>query len=144
VRRLIDLPVVALLGGLVVVNLALVASHWTGGGGLHPRYALLLVPVGASLVATAVSRWGGRPGSLLLLVGPLALLWYQVPKSSTWVNDHKTAPLDSPLTTSIGPEWVRLGGLVLVAAGALLVAAALMAVRADAAWRTRGAERYSG
>ena len=68
-------------------------------------------------MATAVSRWGGRPGSLLLLVGPLALLWYQVPKSSTWVNDHKTAPLESPLTMSIGPEWLRLSGLLLVASG---------------------------
>lgn len=137
---LIRLDVFGLLALLSVVNLALVVQHWSGGGGLHPRYALLLSPILVAPLATVVARWASTAGALAMVAAPLVLLWRQVPISSAWVSEHKTAPLTSPLTMSIGPDWLRLGGLVLVTAGTVLVAVALIGSTGKGAWRTWGAE----
>jgi hypothetical protein len=136
----VRLDLVVLLAVASVLNAALVVQHWSGGGGLHPRYGLLLVPVLAAFTATFAARLHTAV-LLALFVGPVAALWYQVPRSSDWVNAHKTAPLDSPLTMSIGPEWLRMAGPAITVAGLAVVVGAVIALSAGgAAWRTQPAE----
>ena len=136
----VRLDVAVMLCVVAVVNVVVVVQHWAGGGGLHPRYALLLVPLLGAFVGTVTIRWVGGAGALVLVAGALAVSSRQVLLATRWVNDHKTAPLESPLTMSIGPQWWRLTGVVLVAVGFVLVAASLVGGRVEAAWRTRGGE----
>jgi len=110
---------------LATVPLVLVAQHRAGGGTIHPRYLFpMLAPVSAAIALTTVrllTRWAGAA-----LVAVLALAtWRQTRASADWLADHPTGPLGSVLVGPIGPDLLRVAGLVAAVAGLALLLAAI-------------------
>ncbi len=137
-RRRGDEPRTTALGWLagyasMVVVTLLIAQHWSGGGAPHARYAfpaLVVLLAGSALCLVRLgTRWAGAAVVAVLLV----IQAHQVPLATTWVAEHKTAPLKSVLTFSIGPTWLRLSGIPLMGLGALAVLAGLALVSSPGA-----------
>lgn len=119
----------------VAVVVGLVAQHWSGGGAAHARYAFPALAVicvaGAVVLGRVAVPWPG----LVLVVALLAIQVTQTRRATDYLTTHKTGPLDSQLTASIGPEWWRLLGLGAMAVGLASFAAGLLLL----ARRTRAA-----
>jgi len=128
-RPTIALGIVGLLWVVVAMSLVLPVAHWTGGGVPHPRYALAMVPALAALGAAVIGRIAGKAGLLLLWAAPTWVLWSETPRSTPRVPGFIAYPPDSPLIMSTGPVWLRGGGLLVAAVGALVVLAAIVALR---------------
>ena len=108
----------------IVVVIVLIAQHWSGGGAPHARYAFPALAVLLSGSALCLVRFGTRWAGVVVIAVLLAIQAHQVPLATGYVAAHKTAPLNSELTFSIGPPWWRLAGLpVIVLGGAALLAA---------------------
>ena len=126
----------------IIVVIALIAQHWSGGGAPHARYAFPALAVLLSAAALCLVRLGTRVAGVVVISVLVAIQAHQVPLATAWVADHKTAPLKSELTFSIGPAWLRLAGVPVLVAGAglLLVGLALVAPwrRPDPLARLRG------
>ncbi|MEZ5182003.1 MAG: hypothetical protein R2702_09035 [Acidimicrobiales bacterium] len=102
------------------------SSPSTGPGGtIHPRYLFpTLAPVAAAIALATVrllTRWAG-----IALVALLALAtWRQTRTSAAWLADHPTGPPGSVLVAPIGPDLLRVAGLVAALAGLALLLVAI-------------------
>ncbi len=112
----------------VVVVILLIAQHWSGGGGPHARYAFPALAVLLAASALCLVRLGTRWAGAAVIGVLLAIQARQVPIATTWVAQHKTAPLKSALTYSIGPGWLRLSGIPVMGLGAIALLAGLALV----------------
>lgn len=112
----------------IVVVMALIAEHWSGGGGPHARYAFPILAVLLAAAALCLVRLVGRWVGALAIAALVVVQAHQVPLATTFVSEHKTAPLKSELTFSIGPAWWRLAGVPVLLLGGLLLLVALAVV----------------
>jgi hypothetical protein len=128
-RRSTEAPLAwAAVGATSLVPVLLTAQHLAGGGAMHPRYLLPMLPALMAAVAFAAVRLLGRWAGVVL-VGALAVLAFvQTRASARWLAENPSGPPGSELVTAYGSELVRAAGLGVAALGLVLVVGALVAI----------------
>jgi hypothetical protein len=103
---------------LGAISVLLTAQHWSGGGTIHPRYLMPALVVLALVVALPLVRIGTAWAGIALVAVLIALQARAIPMQNRFFAENKAGrSLASPLTNSIGPDWLRYAGLAALAAG---------------------------
>lgn len=108
------------------VPVVLTAQHLTGGGAMHPRYLLPMVPVVAAAVALTATRLGGGWLGAALVALLAAVTWRQTRASARWLAENPAGPPGSELVTAYANELVRGAGLGIAVLGLVLVLGAIV------------------
>lgn len=111
----------------------LLAQHWSGGGGAHPRYLLGLLPVVAVSVATILRRihWSVA----LVALGTLAALQIHWTRGrGSEARDLIAATPRKPMDVQALPDpWPEVALVVAVVGAIVLLVGIVLAARADSA-----------
>lgn len=119
--------------GISLVPPLLLAEHWVGGGGHHPRYVLGLLPVIAVSVATVLRsiHWSVALAALGALI-VLQLRW-TMDRAQEAIDLLAARPHDPLLVQALPDPWPDVAMIVAVAGAVVLLVGIVLAARTDSA-----------